>query len=163
MISFHQGDATDPGIRYRYAIVHILSDTGAYGAGFAKAIAQRYPTASRRFRDLDSYKLGTAQWVAVGRDLPGQYAWWDRWVVNMIAQRGLRSADNPKPLDLDALHDCLLAVAAKGETTIVMPRIGCGLAGGSWSQVEPIIDATIGHLDVRVFDPYAQNVTRLRG
>jgi O-acetyl-ADP-ribose deacetylase (regulator of RNase III) len=153
MISFHIGDASDPGIRYRYAIVHVLSDKGAYNAGFAKTVARRYPSACRRFQALDSYPLGSVQWVGVGRDLPGQYAWWDRWVVNMVAQRGLRSATNPHPLDLDALHNCLLDVAAGNEPTIVMPRIGCGLAGGNWAEVEPIVDATIGHLDVRVFDP----------
>jgi hypothetical protein len=35
-----------------------------------------------------------------------------------------------------------------------MPRIGCGLAGGEWSQVEAVIAATLlaGGIDVFVFD-----------
>ena len=34
-----------------------------------------------------------------------------------------------------------------------MPRIGCGLAGGKWAKVEPIIErATAGLCDVFVYD-----------
>ena len=160
MIAYHAGDVTRPDLDGRVAIAHVLSDVGAYEAGVAAAIAQRHPRARTNYKAWRSqqqgamqrpFKLGAIQWVGVGRDLGG--AWSDRWVVNMIAQRGLRSATNPIPLDLDALRTCLAVLAAEHrDMVIAMPRIGCGLAGGSWDQVEPIVDATLTEVDVHVYD-----------
>jgi hypothetical protein len=31
-----------------------------------------------------------------------------------------------------------------------MPRIGCGLAGGQWEEIEPIIETTLGAKGVAV-------------
>jgi hypothetical protein len=31
-----------------------------------------------------------------------------------------------------------------------MPRIGCGLAGGKWEEIEPIIERTLIEADVKV-------------
>jgi len=35
-----------------------------------------------------------------------------------------------------------------------MPRIGCGLAGGSWDQIEPLLEEHLAGagFDVRVYD-----------
>ena len=33
-----------------------------------------------------------------------------------------------------------------------MPRIGCGLAGGTWKEVEPIVQAALDGLPVVVYD-----------
>jgi hypothetical protein len=33
-----------------------------------------------------------------------------------------------------------------------MPRIGCGLAGGTWDKVEPIVLKELAGLDVFVYD-----------
>jgi hypothetical protein len=33
-----------------------------------------------------------------------------------------------------------------------MPRIGCGLAGGTWDRVGPIVDWTLDRRDVFVYD-----------
>jgi hypothetical protein len=32
-----------------------------------------------------------------------------------------------------------------------MPRIGCGLAGGKWEQIEPIIERTLLNKNVEVY------------
>jgi hypothetical protein len=32
-----------------------------------------------------------------------------------------------------------------------MPRIGCGLAGGQWSEIEPIIERTLLAAGVEVY------------
>ena len=42
--------------------------------------------------------------------------------------------------------------AREHEATIHMPRIGCGLAGGSWEKVAAIIEEELGGLDVTVYD-----------
>lgn len=35
-----------------------------------------------------------------------------------------------------------------------MPRIGCGLAGGTWDQIEPLLEERLvcAGFDVRVYD-----------
>jgi hypothetical protein len=33
-----------------------------------------------------------------------------------------------------------------------MPRFGCGLAGGKWSEIEPIIERALPDVDVYVYD-----------
>jgi hypothetical protein len=43
------------------------------------------------------------------------------------------------------------ATAPQG-ASVHMPRIGCNLAGGSWGMVEPIIERTLGHAKVFVYD-----------
>jgi hypothetical protein len=163
VITYHRGDATDPQLDGEVAIVHILSDSpnGHYDAGFAKALGQRHPAARDRFKlwaagNPDSgthrqFQLGASQWVAVGHDI--SQPWWARWVINMVAQHGLRSKTNPHPLDLDALDQCLGFVAGSALGPIVMPRIGCGLAGGDWdTEVEPLIGRHLGGHDVHVYD-----------
>ena len=41
------------------------------------------------------------------------------------------------------------------KATVHMPRIGCGLAGGTWDNIEPIIERTLceADIEVSVYDP----------
>ena len=46
----------------------------------------------------------------------------------------------------DALKTCLSKIASKAKllnATVHMPRLGCGLAGGKWEEVEKIINETL--------------------
>ncbi|MGO8701220.1 MAG: hypothetical protein ACLQVY_26315 [Limisphaerales bacterium] len=73
----------------------------------------------------------------------------------MIAQRGLRTLAGVPPIRYDALRECLekLALEAlKLQATIHMPRIGCGLAGGKWGRVEPLIREVVLNNEVFVYD-----------
>jgi O-acetyl-ADP-ribose deacetylase (regulator of RNase III) len=79
-------------------------------------------------------------------------------VANMIAQRGIRHDMNaPRAVDYHALRSCLDQVgqiAVLNDASIHMPRIGCGLGGGTWDEVEPIIQDTLVSrgIDVTVYD-----------
>lgn len=150
---YQLGNAVDPPIGGTVAIAHVLSDSGAYGKGFAGAVAHRYPRALRAWKDWSEgghqftvrpFELGAIQWVGVGRDWRRDASWQDRWVVNMVAMSGLASAVNPHPLDLDSLRVCLakLALTAKN-LSVAMPRIGTGLARGVWEDIEPLIAGTL--------------------
>lgn len=162
MLTFHVGDATDPDLEGRLVIAHVLSDTGVFGAGFASAIAKRYPKAmlnylawhrGERRVSTRRFELGAIQWVGVGHETSRSAAWSDRWVVNMVAMHGLRSERNPHPLDLPALRRCLFTLGKEiNGDPLVIPRIGCGLAGGTWDEVEPIIEDLLSHVDVHVYD-----------
>lgn len=165
MISYHVGDATQPELDGEVTIAHILSDSlkGHYDAGFALALAERHPGAQARFKawaqgdhllagTARSFQLGSVQWVAVGFDLGRIHRFSDRWVANMVAQHGLRSPSNPHPLDLDALDLCLQGIADWARGPIAMPRIGCHLGGGTWDEVEPLVETALKDHDVHVYD-----------
>jgi len=64
-------------------------------------------------------------------------------VCNMIAQHGIGTGK--RRVDYNALHLCLckLNTCLPPGASVHMPRIGCGLAGGLWSEVEKIIKQTI--------------------
>lgn len=68
----------------------------------------------------------------------------------------MRAWSIPVAIRYDALAQCLSKLAGQLEagTAVHMPRIGCGLAGGSWDQIEPLLEehlAAVG-FDVRVYD-----------
>ena len=59
-----------------------------------------------------------------------------------------------KPLDYDALDICLEKLkefVVENDYTLALPKIGCGLAGGSWSRVEKMINDIFGDIEVKVY------------
>lgn len=152
MINYVVGDATNPQGEGNKIITHVCNDIGAWGAGFVMALSAKWSEPEESFRWWAShgvaanYFLSHTQYVKVEEDI---------WVANMVAQSGIRSVDNPHPLDYHSLEVCLLNVAdsARYESaSIHMPRIGCGLAGGSWEKVSEIIERSMHDLSVTVYD-----------
>lgn len=148
MIHYLDGDATRP-VKLPAYIVHIVNTEGGWGAGFVIAVTRAFgngPESSYRcWSREEDFRLGKIQIVPVNNDIS---------VVNMIAQTGFMTAKNQHPLHLKALRQCLKQVymAVKDTNiTVHMPRIGCGLAGGTWNEVEPIIKATMT-VDTYVYD-----------
>jgi O-acetyl-ADP-ribose deacetylase (regulator of RNase III) len=146
-IQFITGDATDPIGSGNKIIAHVCNDIGAWGAGFVLAISKRWPQPEAQYlKSRGCLALGTLSLIQVD---PGI------WVANMIAQRGICTEDGVPPIRYAALRQCLaiLAVEArKLRATIHMPRIGCGLAGGKWESVEPLIRIAIPTTEVFVYD-----------
>ena len=96
-----------------------------------------------QYKNLRKYKLGNVQFVEIEDS--------NVVVANMIAQRGIYGN---KPLREDALKECLVKVAEyaiNNQYSIHIPRIGCGLAGGKWRNIEPIIKDTLCDKDISVF------------
>jgi len=63
----------------------------------------------------------------------------------MVAQRGFGKSSEPR-ISYPALEACLRTVQERATATMAtvhMPRIGCGLAGGSWDAVSELIDNTL--------------------
>jgi hypothetical protein len=76
----------------------------------------------------------------------------------MIGQRDVRSDSkgNP-PIRYEAVKQTLEKVATfagDNKASVHMPRIGCGLAGGTWDKMEPIIYESLVHsgIHVNVYD-----------
>ena len=153
LINYLHGDATAPSSPGSQVIVHVCNDVGAWGRGFVLALSHRWPQpeASYRawFRDraTNDFALGAVQFVQVEPNL---------WVANLVGQHGLRRAGSVPPIRLDAIQTGLRRVrqfAEEHAATVHMPRIGCGLAGGRWDQIQPLVEAAFGGVEVFVYDP----------
>lgn len=143
------GDATDPWDDGPGIIAHVCNDVNAWGAGFVLALSRRWRQPERAYRRQacrqDGLRLGAVQIVRVAEKLS---------VANMIAQHGIYAEDGVAPIRYDALEACLDVVASHALATgaaVHMPRIGCGLAGGAWSQVQPLVERSLCQRDVAVW------------
>lgn len=166
MIEYVKGDVLEPQTNSDNELVyipHICNNIGKWGAGFVLALSNKWPHLR------DNY----IQWHQVVNPLPLGRFLIDRaepgiFVANMIAQRGVKSSVNPKPIKYDALQQALTGVsdyAAGYEDGINedigdafgvysafhMPKIGSGLAGGDWDRIEGIIKETLANFRVVVY------------
>ncbi|RKS08751.1 O-acetyl-ADP-ribose deacetylase (regulator of RNase III) [Nocardiopsis sp. Huas11] len=149
-LRFVRGDATSPQAAGPKVIAHVCNDRGGWGKGFVLALSQRWPESERDYRAWhrrraeNDFGLGAVRLVRVKPDV---------WVANMVAQHGIRRGSGGPPVRYEALADCLRALAPRVlelEATVHMPRIGCGLAGGTWGRVQPLIESELLARGVRV-------------
>jgi len=148
-IRYVTGDATCPIGTGNKIVAHVCNDIGAWGAGFVLAVSRRWPLAREAYlaqKQDHGLVLGTVGIVKVEDAI---------WVANMIAQHGIRSQRSTPPIRYDALKKCLAGVASHARefhATVHMPRIGCGLAGGRWEMIEPLICGELARIEVFVYD-----------
>jgi O-acetyl-ADP-ribose deacetylase (regulator of RNase III) len=156
-IRYVKGDATRPEGEGRKLICHVCNDIGGWGRGFVVALSQRWKEPERQYRRWSRsalskipqrFKLGNVQFVNVEEDID---------VANMVAQKDIRTKGGVPPIRYGALRDCLEKVATRAiatKSSVHMPRIGCGLAGGSWMEVEKIIEGMLCNqgVEVTVYD-----------
>jgi len=147
-IFYLNGDACRPRGEGKKIICHICNDKGRWGAGFVLALSARWkePEALYRSINVRDLKLGNVQMVEVE---PGLL------VANMIAQHDTYNGPaGLPPIRYGAVRIALATVndlAFKIGATIHMPRIGCGLAGGKWEDIEKII-SEVASVNVYVYD-----------
>ncbi|MFG3163683.1 macro domain-containing protein [Streptomyces sp. NPDC048232] len=153
-IRYVRGDATVPSVTGVKVIAHVCNDLGGWGKGFVLAHSRRRPEpeaayrAWHRDRASNDFGLGAAQFVQVERYL---------WVANLIGRRGTRTGSKGVPVRYDAIDTALGRLADKSaelDASVHMPRIGCGLAGGKWSRVEPLVTGRLARrgIPVTVYD-----------
>jgi O-acetyl-ADP-ribose deacetylase (regulator of RNase III) len=145
-----KGDATSPQAKGPKIIAHVCNDIGGWGAGFVVAISKRWKEPERDYRDWYRHRAGNDFGRGAARLVPVQQ---DLWVVNMIGQHGIKAGSQGPPIRYGAVEQCLTAVAEHAlelGATVHMPRIGCGLAGGTWDKIEPIITRTLCERGVAV-------------
>lgn len=153
-IVYQKGDATSPQASGVKIICHICNDIGGWGKGFVLAISRRWKEPEAAYRAWHAsgtgggFALGEVQFVQVEPSI---------WVANMIGQHGLKPDNSGPPIRYDAVEVCLFRVATKARelgASVHMPRIGCGLAGGNWVQIEALVKQQLSGADiaVRVYD-----------
>ena len=77
--------------------------------------------------------------------------------LEINAQHGMRGSQQDPPIRYEAVEACLVKVCEKAQelgASVHMPRIGCGLAGGRWELIEPLIIKTLyqNNIPVIVYD-----------
>ena len=155
-INYVIGDATQPQTDGTFVIAHCVNDIGAWGAGFVVPLGREYPNAKILYqRNFAAYKLGDCQIVPV----IGQANLKHGYVANLFGQRGVGKDYKGRPaIRYQALwdaFDCLsnwLEVLNDSSIAIHMPRLGCGLAGGNWDLIGPMIESTFQGFPIFVYD-----------
>jgi len=157
-LQYRIGDATEPQGTGVKIILHCVNDVGAWGAGFVLALSQRWREPEGKYRrwhqagELDGvpFALGQVQMIKVVSGV---------FVANLIGQHGLRRRgdDGLPPVRYEAIRQGLARVRQQAlmlKASVHMPRIGAGLAGGDWREIEQIIlDELAAHdLAVTIYD-----------
>lgn len=152
-INYIKGDATQPIGEGNKIIIHVCNDIGGWGRGFVLALSSKWKQPEESYRlwakSKDNFKLGEIQTVQVESDT---------WVGNMIGQRDTKFAENgTPPVRYDAINKCLQKIgefALENNSSVHLPRIGCGLAGGQWTEVEPLLIKNLidRNISVTVYD-----------
>ncbi|WP_437570909.1 Appr-1-p processing protein [Sorangium sp. So ce542] len=150
-INYVVGDATRPVDEGSRIIAHVCNDVGGWGRGFVTALSARWAAPEVEYRRWHRaeladppFGLGQVQFVEVEARL---------WVANMIGQHDVRARGGVPPVRYEAIDAALAAVAAfarQRDASVHMPRIGAGLAGGSWSEIEPLIERNLCSAGLRV-------------
>lgn len=148
-IQYLKGDATNPIGNGTKIIVHVCNDIGGWGKGFVMAISKKWTEPERAYREWfknkELFVLGEVQHVQVEEDI---------FVANIIGQHKINKDEyGNAPIRYDAIQKGLSKVAEfarKNKATVHMPRIGCGLAGGNWEMIEPILKETLLKNEIKV-------------
>ncbi|MDH6704847.1 O-acetyl-ADP-ribose deacetylase (regulator of RNase III) [Kitasatospora sp. MAA19] len=143
-ITYVRGDATAPRGKGVKVIAHVCNDLGGWGKGFVLALSRRWPEPEAAFRRWhreragNDFGLGALQVVQVEPYV---------WVANLVGQRGIRTGRSTgAPVRYEAIDTALAALGDRAPelgASVHMPRIGCGLAGGRWERVEPLVAARL--------------------
>jgi O-acetyl-ADP-ribose deacetylase (regulator of RNase III) len=147
-----RGDALEPRGNGRRIIAQIVNNkTPNWGAGFARAVKNRYPLAQKDFREWavshpNEFSLGNTHESNISDDLS---------IVHMVAQHGYGESAKPR-IRYAALRDCLYRlkdVALAQNASVHMPRIGTGYAGGNWGYIVELIDEILvrNGVDVTIY------------
>ncbi|WKD51139.1 macro domain-containing protein [Microbulbifer spongiae] len=151
-IHYLKGDATNPQADGSAVIVHVCNDVGKWGRGFVMALSKKWKAPELQYKAWFTGQakpsLGSVQFVEVEETLT---------VANIIGQHGVRSPRNktaPAPVRYGAIREGLMQVAdyaLEKAASVHMPRIGCGLAGGTWEEIEPIVLESLTSKGIEVF------------
>jgi O-acetyl-ADP-ribose deacetylase (regulator of RNase III) len=151
MIQYVKGDATCPIGEGQKIIAHICNDIGGWGRGFVLSLSAKWPEPEAAYKEWFltnkpvPFELGQVIFAPVEPEIT---------VANMIGQRHIKPLNGLQPIRYDAVRSALEKVsdfAMTKNATVHMPRIGCGLAGGSWDQMRLIIMDVLVDEGIEVF------------
>lgn len=154
MIPIKEGDITQTD---HDIIVQQVNCLGVMGAGLAKTILRHFPNVKNEYLEFHRSQLqknsskeallGMVNYVATGNG---------KTIANVFGQVGIRmgAADKKVYTVNEALLSGIRQVkeyAEANDLTVAIPTyIGCGLAGGDWSEIHEGIESIFSDSDVQV-------------
>jgi O-acetyl-ADP-ribose deacetylase (regulator of RNase III) len=142
MITYIKGDVTQAD---QDVIAHGVNCQGHFGSGVAGAIKRDHPYVRNQYLSLTSHVLGTCQFVEYQNQV---------W-VNAHTQNH-KGYDGKQYADLNAVADCLCEIDDYMQlnqlTSIAIPKIGCGLGGLEWEDVEVLVVGLLEDYEVFVYE-----------
>lgn len=145
-------------------VPHVCNNIDLFGAGFAAQVAENYPSVKTDYHLLGKNflknNLGYSQILKVYEDPKFRHK---LYFVNMIAQNGVRSGNNPRPLHYGALVKSMIQLTQyiamntgflhqTEKIEIHSPKFGSGLAGGNWNFIQDIIDDIWGRHTIYIYN-----------
>lgn len=136
-------------------IPHVCNNIDLFGAGFASAVARVFPSAKADYHMLGKKflkeNLGYCQIIKVDENSKYKHK---LYIANMIAQNGIISNDNPRPINYFALVKSMYnlsnfinekmkqnaEIGNSSNIEIHCPKFGSGLAGGNWYFISDLIE-----------------------
>ncbi|UWP97485.1 macro domain-containing protein [Aliiroseovarius crassostreae] len=124
-------------------IVHGCNCFHTMGAGIAKTISTQFPeafAADKATVYADKNKLGTISHASIRRE-SSEFV-----IVNAYTQ--FQWKGRGRKADYTAIGSCFREIAKEfGSRRIGYPLIGAGLAGGNWTEIEPMIETELEGCD----------------
>lgn len=142
-------------------VPHVCNNIDTFGGGFTSGIAKHYPIVQDNYHLLGpsflKKNLGYTQFISAREHKKNNS---QIIFANMIAQNGIISHKNKRPLNYLALCRSMLSVykytqekVDKDQTIqIHAPKFGSGLAGGNWNFISYLIDDIWSSLPVYIYD-----------
>lgn len=170
-IRYILGDAALPVTRPAM-IVHVVNDAGFWGAGFTASLDRHWPTARRSYVNWTARTLGAILVAPLAEDVhlvhlcaqhgvrsarnpkPLRLDALDRALAELAFALEERTYRDWRAAARQEHGAALAGIPVTPASTVPsawplhMPRIGCGLAGGAWHEVEPLLRK---HLDLEAF------------
>lgn len=156
-IQYFKGDATEPQGASKKLIIHSCNDIGGWGRGFVLSLSKKWERPEKEYRrwhsektvenaeDLEvtgAFGLGEVLFVQVEPDL---------WVANLIGQHNTEFIAGRAPVRYDAIRKGLAHCehfCTRLGYTAHMPRLGSGLGGGSWQNIETLIKECLANKNI---------------
>jgi O-acetyl-ADP-ribose deacetylase (regulator of RNase III) len=153
-ITYIKGDATAPQTKGVKIIAHICNNIGGWGKGFVLAVSRRWSSPEKEYRKWhrerakNDFDLGAIQLIQVEKYI---------FVANMLGQQGIKRGSKGVPIRYEAVNECLQKLSEQAlelNASVHMPRIGCGLAGGKWDEIEPLIQTNLidNNIETIIYD-----------
>jgi putative Appr-1-p processing enzyme family protein len=155
MIKVVEGDILEA---KEFFIVQQVNCQGVMGAGLAKAIYTKWPMVKREYLDYCKrvgpidHLIGRVQYVYISDT---------QIIANCFSQRYYKKPEHRYDprfgqfycyTDYDAMENCFDYIATNVDKSIAIPYgIGCGLAGGDWTEVEYLIKKCFRNNDVTIY------------
>ncbi len=123
-------------------ICHQVNENGVMGGGLALQIANKYPNVERDYKNFlrtELEPIGMWQWVELEK---GKY------IVNCFTQKDFET----QYTEIKNIFSYLKKLCIERDYSICIPyKYGCGIANGSWEQVESILLDIFTDYDITIY------------